>query len=123
MFHHRRQSRDRILIDDLLQMVGEDRLWIAPYSMLLFDGKEKEVSVSEELLQKAEAGEWCFVENQSCISALSDLEEVTVYWWNRHYPSDFYFDIDLSNEGFSSQFREDFVGSSHEKITKEVFRR
>ncbi len=122
-FHRRRQSRDRILIENLLEMVGEDRLWIAPYSKLLFEGKEKELSVSEDFLSEAGEGDWCFVENKTCAPFLSNIEEITVYWWNRHYPSDVCFDIDLSKEGFSSQSREDFVGSSHEMITKEVFRR
>ncbi|MBO5939155.1 MAG: ribonuclease Z [Clostridia bacterium] len=122
-FNRRRQSRDRLLIENLLGMVGEDRLWIAPYSAPLFDGKEKEISVSEDFLREAGEGEWCFVENQLCAPFLSKVEEITVYWWNRHYPSDVCFDIDLPKEGFSSQMREEFVGSSHEMITKEVFRR
>lgn len=122
-FNHRRQSRDRLLIDNLLAMVGEEKLWVAPYSVPLFDGKEKELSVAESLLTEAGAGEWCFVENQACKPILHDLEEVVVYWWNRHYPSDVYFDIDLCKEGFSLREREEFIGSSHEMITKEVFQR
>ena len=104
-------------------MVGEERLWVAPYSVSLFEGKGKELSVSEDFMKEAKAGEWCFVEDRSCASALPELESVTVYWWNRRYPSDVSFDIDLLNEGFSLQMSEEFVGSSHEKITKEVFQR
>ena len=122
-FNHRRQSRDRLLIEDLLQTVGEGRLWIAPYSVPLFEEKEKAPSVSETFLCEARAGEWCFVENQPCAPFLADVEDVTVYWWNRHYPSDTCFDIDLEGEGFSVTARTEFVGSSHEKITKEVFAR
>ena len=122
-FHHRRQSRDRVLIDNLLAMVGEERLWISSYSVPLFEGKQKELSVSESPLNEAGAGEWCFVENQACKQILPDLEEVVIYWWNRHYPSDLRFDIDLCKEGFSLQKREEFAGFSHEMITKEVFQR
>ena len=122
-FNHRRQSRDRVLIEDLLQTVGEGRLWMAPYSELLFAETKKKLSLAEDCLLQAGEGEWCFVENQSCLPYLEKIEEVTVYWWNRHYPSDRTFDIDLSKEEFSLAERTEFAGSSHEKITKEVFRR
>lgn len=123
MFNYRRQSRDRILIEDLLRMVEEDRLWIAPYSSSLFVEKEKEILISDCLLEEAEAGDWCFIEDRACSSALSRIESIVIYWWNRHYPSDLSFDIDPLQEGFHLQTREEFVGSSHELITKEVFER
>ena len=121
MFNHRRQSRDRILIEDLLLMVGDGRLWIAPYSATLFAGKEKTPMVSERFFEEADEGDWCFVEDRSCASVVSRVEEIVVYWWNRRYPADLSFDIDLLGEGFRLQRREEFVGSSHELITKEVF--
>ena len=123
IFNRRRQSRDRILIENLLCTVGEDRLWMAPYSAPLFDGKEKELSVSEDFLNEAGKGEWCFVERHACAPFLSEIEEVVVYWWNRHYPSDRSFDIDLAKEGFTPYLKEDFAGASHEMITKEIFKR
>ena len=123
MFNHRRQSKDRVLIEDLLCMVGDARLWIAPYSLPLFEGKEKVPLVSDDFLKKAEAGDWCFVEDRACVSVVSEIETIVIYWWNRHYPSDLSFDIDPSREGFHLQTREEFAGSSHELITKEVFER
>lgn len=123
MFNHRRQSRDRVLIEDLLRMVGDDRLWIAPYSASLFVEREKEVLISDCLLEEAEARDWCFIEDRVCAPVLSKVESIVIYWWNRHYPSDLSFDIDPSREGFHLQTREEFAGSSHELITKEVFER
>jgi len=123
MFNHRRQSRDRVLIDDLLRMVGDGRLWIAPYSASLFEEKEKELLVSDHLLEEAEAGDWCFIEDRLCASVIAKVEAIVIYWWNRHYPSDLSFDIDPLGEGFHSSTREEFVGSSHDVITKEVFER
>jgi len=46
---------------------------------------------------------------------------VVCYRWNRHYPADQYFDIDLSAMGFALSESEDFPGKSHEKITREVY--
>ncbi len=125
-FNHRRQSRDRVLIENLLCTVGNGKLWISPYSLPLFDGAEEkgaEVLASDDFLKKAGEGEWCFVEDRSCAPFLAKIESVTVYWWNRHYPSDLSFDIDLSGEGFDVCYREEFAGSSHELITKEIFER
>ncbi len=43
--------------------------------------------------------------------------------WNRTYPSDLYFDINVQNEQWELIESEEFQGSSHEKITKEIYRR
>jgi hypothetical protein len=47
------------------------------------------------------------------------IEKIIVFWWNRHYPSDRKFDLDLSKWNKVSE--EEFAGYSHEKITKEVY--
>ena len=39
MFNQRRQSRDRVLIDDMLAYIGDETLCISPYSSSLFEGK------------------------------------------------------------------------------------
>ena len=121
MFHHRRQSRDRILVEDLLRTVGSDRLWLAPYSAPLFEGRD--VLCAEAFLDEAGNGEWCFLEDRSCADVLSKVSAVLIYRWNRHYPADLYFDVDLEKNGFELRYREEFVGSSHETITKEFFER
>ena len=47
------------------------------------------------------------------------LEQVILYRWNRDYPADVRFTLDLS--GFRLRQRVDFAGSSHEKITEEIY--
>jgi hypothetical protein len=47
------------------------------------------------------------------------VDAVTVYRWNRHYPSDRKLDLDLS--AYKLYTNTEFAGSSHEKITKEVY--
>ena len=46
-----------------------------------------------------------------------------MYRWNRVYPADTYFDIDLVKEGFVLRDTRELEGNSHEKITKETFTR
>ena len=47
------------------------------------------------------------------------IESVILYKWNRRYPSDTKFDLDLN--GWTLISTTDFPGSSHEKITEEVY--
>ena len=48
------------------------------------------------------------------------VEKIILYKWNRHYHADHYFDISLL-DGWVLNDIVDFKGSSHEKITREVY--
>lgn len=118
MFNDRRQSRDRKVTEDILNMT-DGHLWITEYSRELFTGSP--VQVDDRLLEKAKAGTYCLIENQSLKPYEEKLESVTVYRWNRRYPADRRLDIDLEN--WTLESRVEFEGFSHERITKEVYRR
>ena len=60
MFNNRRQSRDRVLIDNMIEMIGDDKLYIAPYSESLFENKEIKLKVKKNPLKAADEG-WCFI--------------------------------------------------------------
>jgi hypothetical protein len=65
----------------------------------------------------------CFVENVDVKPFIDKIDTVTLYHWNRVYPRDFVFDINLEKEGFSLVSVREFVGYSHENIKKEVYER
>ena len=69
----------------------------------------------------ATPGDYCFVENTPLPQNLDEVEELILYRWNRLYPSDVYFTLDTS--AFTLQETTEFVGSSHEKITKEILKK
>lgn len=124
LFNQRRQSRDKVLLEDMMNMVPSEggKLWIAPFSeKMLQPYKEKcpFITVDEAFLEKADAPDYCFVENESLQQWKEKIDAVIVYRWNRMYPADTYFDIDLS--GWQLISADEFPGSSHEKITKEVY--
>ena len=73
----------------------------------------------QDFLEQAGEGEYCFVENTGLQAVEAKIEKIIVFWWNRHYPSDRKFDLDLSKWNKVSE--EEFAGYSHEKITKEVY--
>lgn len=63
-FNHRRQSRDRAVLQDMGETVGQGRLWVHPYSLPLFAGWKGDLRVDENFLNLAGPGEYCFAEGQ-----------------------------------------------------------
>lgn len=120
MFNHRRQSRDANVVKDILNTIKGTSLLIAPYSEPLFSQAECSVSISDSFLTDADANDYCFVENTSVAKFKEKISKLIIYKWNRDYPSNFYFDIDYAND-YKLETTLDFVGTSHEKITKEVY--
>ncbi len=118
-FNNRRQSRDRVLFQDLLEST-KTKLWINDYTAKIFPLEDK-VQVSEDFLSLAEKNDICFVENIDVSRIIDNAEGVIVYRWNRAYPKDMTFKGDLSQ--FKLIEVSEFVGFSHEKITKEVYTR
>lgn len=121
MFNKRRQSRDREVISDILQMSKTTRLWMNEYSAKLFEEMKEEISCEAAFLEKAGEGEFCFVENEQLGAYADKIEKLILYKWNRKYPADFFFDFDFSD--WKLKESTEFQGNSHEKVTKEVYDR
>lgn len=121
LFHNRRQSQDKVLREHILTLTEGKELWMNEYSAKQFAGAEERLTVSEEFLAEAGPGAFCFVENVSLAEVLPRVERVVLFRWNRAYPGDFFFDLPLTDGSWKITQTEDFVGSSHECITMEVF--
>lgn len=117
LFNKRRQSRDRKVLEDIAEMTK--LLWISPFSEKLFLESSCEVRMDELFLEKAEKGEFSFVENEEILPYIDKVEQIIVYKWNRKYPADFKFDVPL--ESWKLLEQKEFAGFSHEKITREVY--
>lgn len=121
MFNGRRQSRDRAVIEDVALLSKDSKLYVKEYSYKLFsDLNLQNVVVSSDMLNEAEDGEYCFVEDMSVGTFSEKIERLIIYKWNRVYPADFYFDMPVDKGWQLSEIKE-FVGTSHEKITKEIY--
>ena len=121
-FNGRRQSRDRCVYEDIVKDIASDgRLFISEYSRALFADMDVSVVCSDRFLDMASDGDVCFVEDRVLLPYIEKIEKITVYKWNRHYPSDKTFDIVPEENGFRLISTEDFEGNSHEKITKEIY--
>ncbi|MGL6198588.1 MAG: ribonuclease Z [Lachnospiraceae bacterium] len=120
MFNHRRQSQDGVLRKRILSETQKSKLWMNPYSYKQFKDEDTDnIIVDEGFMLKADKDDYCFIENISVASYEDQIKSIIIYKWNRRYPSDLKFDISLKDWKLMST--EDFKGSSHEKITKEVY--
>ena len=122
-FCGRRVSRDRAVTARILEKAGGRALWMSPYSAGLFDPLPENARVSAEFLAAAPDGAVCFVETQPLGSAAARVGRIVRYLWNRRYPSDVRFDVDVTAAPWRLVSREEFAGHSHERITEEVFER
>lgn len=121
MFNHRRQSQDQILRKRLLSLVRRGKLWMDAYSAEQFADVADKIHISDNFLEEAGNGTFCFVEDKDITPYLDKIGEVIIYRWNRSYPGDVFFKLDLS--GWKLESTIDFAGSSHEKITEERYLR
>ncbi len=124
MFHHRRQSQDRVLRQRVLALTADSRLWMNHYTKKQFSESDApQINVDERFLSEAAPGEYCFVEDVAAAPYEKWVEKIILFKWNRKYPGDFYFDIDVHGNGWRLTSTEEFRGSSHDKITMEVYTR
>lgn len=129
MFNHRRQSRDRILCQNILDLCAGERLYMNSYSAELFEKLQKEkpadLVVCEDFLEQAAEGVYCFVENVDILPYQDEICGIILYRWNRRYPGDVFFplQIQIENGDWKLQSSVTFSGSSHEEITREIYAR
>lgn len=122
MFNNRRQSRDRVLREEILALTAGRRLWMNGASVRLFGPEHAHrLTAAEDFLERAGAGEFCFVEGAPLAEYEDRLEQIILFKWNRTYPADRFFDIPLAGHGWRLTETRQFPGSSHEAITQEVY--
>ena len=119
MFNNRRQSKDKFVIQDILKLVDGKKLFISSYSESLFQGLESKLIIDDNFLNNAAEEDYCFVENNNLKDFAEKIEKIIVYKWNRIYPSDLKLEITIQDWNLIGRF--EFVGNSHDKITREVY--
>lgn len=122
LFNGRRQSKDRLLRADLLQLTEGRQLWMNSYSATQFDEVAAHICVDESFLDKADTDDYCFVENTDIAPYADRVTGVLIYRWNRSYPGDAFFPLELFENRWHLLSREEFSGSSHDTVTREVYK-
>ena len=121
-FNGRRQSRDRVMISDLIKTVGDERIYISDYSLPLFKGYEDNVKVCNTPLSECPDGGICFIELTQIGEYMVRVGEIIIYNWGEKYPADKRLDFSPKNSRMSLVSEYSFEGSSHKKITKGVYK-
>ncbi len=120
LFNGRRLSKDSTLQTKLIELLSDGNLLMNEYSGKQFEKNDKLI-ISEDFLLKANDNDICFIENVEV--PLDKVSELYLFNWNRDYPADTYFNLNPAERDFKRIKKEEFAGSSHKKITLEVFRR
>lgn len=116
LFNNRRVSRDRKVIEDIREFVGDSEILITNFSKELFmsDENARTVNVIEKRNEQ-----FYFLEDVQLSTIEDKIEKIILYNWNVDYPADMYFDIDLKEWKLESEY--EFEGFSHEKITRKIY--
>lgn len=117
LFNNRRQSRDSEVINRIYEISKGKRLLIHSFSRSLF---EDNCTIDDNLLNTATEDDFCFVENLMLSPHINNINHLYIFHWNRSYPYDMIIDVDFNN--FTLINTEEFTGSSHDKITLEVYK-
>ena len=118
LFNHRRQSQDALLRKRVLDLTAGKSLWMNAYSAGQFEPCPQ-LHIAEDFLQQAGAEDPCFVEDADLLPCVSRIRQLILYRWNRRYPSDRRFPLDLT--GWTLLRSAYFAGHSHPVITEEIY--
>lgn len=120
MFNHRRQSQDRMVKEDIMHLPLPIVMNTYSYKMFEKEAFAKTIIVNDDLPVLKEAC-YQFIEDLDVKPYEDQITEIIVYSWNRNYPSDLKWTIDLSDKQWQKISETEFQGSSHDCITKKVY--
>lgn len=118
MFGKRRQSKDSVLTQHIMESAEGQTIWMNAYSAGLF-AEYQNIAVDEDFLALAPEDAFCFVEDKPLSPYAEKIDRILLYRWNRRYPGTLFFDLPLENYTLDSST--EFSGHSHEVITEEIY--
>ena len=119
LFNHRRVSSDRSVVSDIVKYADHTNLYMSEYSAKLFPTAAN-VIVIPNLLNSADSG-MIFIEEYCPDAVLDKADRVVIYHFNRRYPSDVKFPVDIVKKRGTMESSVEFKGNSHDRITREVY--
>ena len=123
LFGGRRQSRDKLLIADIISNLYDgESLYVFDYSVSLFANFSDRIKIISDI-EQAGQNSAVFIEKEKASLFEPYANTIVIYKWNKVYPADFWFDVDLNNGDWTLSESYEFEGNSHKKITREVYTR
>lgn len=120
-FNGRRVSRDLKILENIKKEAGNGKICVENGSVGIFE----RLGIAVFCISSADDAEKdCifFAESES-EAYLDKSDTLVIYKFNRSYPADVFIPTEKINAEFELISAEDFQGASHEKITKEIYRR
>ena len=119
-FSGRRLSKDCVVLDKIKNLCSSKRLFLNTYTANLFDVKDN-LCIDDKFLELANEEDWCFAENVDVSAYADSVKSVVLFNWNRKYPFDLTFPMEIYAQSWKLVGKEEFSGYSHDKITMEVY--
>ena len=119
-FNKRRQSRDKLLIEDLCKNT-DGGIYVTSYSAPLFENFSDRIKIVDDPISDCPEGGCCFLELTQISDHVNNISKLIIYRWNKVYPSDKKLVIDLNEYNLKLISSYDFTGKSHDKISKEIY--
>ncbi len=118
-FFGKRQSQDKNLRLNLKNYLKENKIYMKPSSASLYQDILKNIVETNDFQNLLD--EYVLFE-EDIHPYIDKIDTLILYFWNRIYPKDVYF-----NKAILSFYKEvdrcEFVGTSHEKITRVIYRK
>ncbi len=118
LFGGRRQSKDRVVRARILEVCGDNTLWMSSYSASQFES-DKRIVADDAYAAQVGVNDACFIEDGDWPA--TDASTIVLYHWNRCYPADKHFPFDPLHYGYTLVSSIDFEGFSHETITEKRY--
>lgn len=116
LFNSRRVSRDSEVIKRIMEMAN--KISVSEYSAPLFADYDGVIVSNDPFSGKCEN---VFVEKEKLLPHISEIEKIVLFKWGKVYPSDTFLDVIPDERSRTLVKREEFSGSSHDKITMEIW--
>ena len=120
-FNGRRQSRDRAVSKDILDISGQSPVWMHTDSGKLFDTDCDRICCYQDAPDCVAEDVYLFSEFDSVERYLPMADTLIIYRWNRTYPADVIFPKDYLDCPWTLKETFEFSGHSHSRLTREVY--
>ena len=115
-FNGRRVSQDIQQRKDLLNLIGDQPLYMNEKTMKLYC-EHPQSRLSNDLARRDQ--DVCLFETDEINQLQDKIDVLILYNWNRRYPYDSKLELDLSK--YEVEEQAEFGGKSHEKITRTIY--
>lgn len=119
-FFGKRQTTDSAVRERMINIAGEKPLSVNAYTASQFRDHIENIAVTDDILSLPDDAV-CFVEDADPALFSGRVDRLVIYRWNKKYPRDRALGFYPYDEGMKLESIQDFAGSSHDRVTEEIW--